>query len=53
MYGQSLKRNCKGEYTYVDSTNELCLRDLNYYDEASKNHPSSVFCVLFYFIFVY
>ncbi|XP_027906282.1 serine carboxypeptidase-like 12 [Vigna unguiculata] len=30
---ESLKINCKGEYTYVDSTNELCLRDLNYYDE--------------------
>ncbi|XP_014492627.2 serine carboxypeptidase-like 10 [Vigna radiata var. radiata] len=34
MYGQSLKRNCKEEYINVDFRNELCLRDLNYYDEC-------------------
>ncbi|KAK7382609.1 hypothetical protein VNO80_01541 [Phaseolus coccineus] len=31
---ESLKRNCKGEYIDVDSRNELCSRDLNYYDEC-------------------
>uniref|UniRef100_A0A151UDQ3 Serine carboxypeptidase-like 19 n=2 Tax=Cajanus cajan TaxID=3821 RepID=A0A151UDQ3_CAJCA len=30
----SLQRNCKGEYTNVDSINELCLRDLNYFDKC-------------------
>ncbi|TKY63342.1 Serine carboxypeptidase 19 [Spatholobus suberectus] len=30
----SLQRNCKGEYKDIDSRNELCLRDLNYYDEC-------------------
>ncbi|RDX99864.1 Serine carboxypeptidase-like 12, partial [Mucuna pruriens] len=35
----SLERNCKGEYTDVDFRNELCLRDLNYFDEASNDHP--------------
>ncbi|RDX94891.1 Serine carboxypeptidase-like 11, partial [Mucuna pruriens] len=33
----SLETNCKGEYTDVDSRNELCLRDLNYFDEARIN----------------
>nr|KYP32865.1 Serine carboxypeptidase-like 19 [Cajanus cajan] len=33
----SLQRNCKGEYIDVDSRNELCLRDLNYFDEAKIN----------------
>ncbi|XP_014490760.1 serine carboxypeptidase-like 11 isoform X2 [Vigna radiata var. radiata] len=31
---ESLKRNCKEEYINVDFRNELCLRDLNYYDEC-------------------
>jgi hypothetical protein len=38
-----LQKNCKGEYIDVDSSNELCLRDLKSYDEASK--PSQ-FCLL-------
>ncbi|XP_058766791.1 serine carboxypeptidase-like 12 isoform X2 [Vicia villosa] len=29
----SLERNCKGEYIDVDSENELCLRDLESFDE--------------------
>ncbi|PNX81938.1 serine carboxypeptidase [Trifolium pratense] len=33
----SLQKNCKGEYTDVDSRNELCLRDLKYYDKARIN----------------
>ncbi|CAL5210983.1 unnamed protein product [Lathyrus oleraceus] len=30
----SLQRNCKGEYINVDSKNELCLRDLQSFDEC-------------------
>ncbi|KAK7286787.1 hypothetical protein RJT34_22018 [Clitoria ternatea] len=30
----SLQRNCKGEYRSIDSRNELCVRDLNYFDEC-------------------
>nr|KYP33095.1 Serine carboxypeptidase-like 19 [Cajanus cajan] len=30
----SLQRNCKGEYIDIDSRNELCLRDMNYFEEA-------------------
>ncbi|CAJ2655759.1 unnamed protein product [Trifolium pratense] len=30
----SLQKNCKGEYTDVASRNELCLRDLKYYDKC-------------------
>nr|AFK49380.1 unknown [Medicago truncatula] len=30
----SLQRNCKGEYINVDSRNELCLRDLQSFDEC-------------------
>ncbi|XP_024638228.1 serine carboxypeptidase-like 19 isoform X2 [Medicago truncatula] len=30
----SLQRNCKGEYIDVDSGNELCLRDLQYFHEC-------------------
>ncbi|KAK7350029.1 hypothetical protein VNO77_08065 [Canavalia gladiata] len=30
----SLQRNCKGEYIDVDPENELCLRDLNNFDEC-------------------
>ncbi|CAJ2655765.1 unnamed protein product [Trifolium pratense] len=30
----SLQKNCKGEYIDVDSRNELCLRDLQSYDEC-------------------
>jgi serine carboxypeptidase-like 19/serine carboxypeptidase-like clade 1 len=35
-FKQSLQKNCKGEYIDVDSRNELCLRDLQYFDEASN-----------------
>ncbi|XP_012572937.1 serine carboxypeptidase-like 11 isoform X1 [Cicer arietinum] len=30
----SLQRNCKGEYIDVDSKNELCLRDVQYFQEC-------------------
>ncbi|KAK2379156.1 serine carboxypeptidase [Trifolium repens] len=30
----SLQKNCKGEYIDVDSRNELCLKDLKYFDEC-------------------
>ncbi|KAK2379154.1 serine carboxypeptidase [Trifolium repens] len=33
----SLQKNCKGEYIDVDSSNELCLRDLKSYDEAKDS----------------
>jgi hypothetical protein len=35
-FKQSLQKNCKGEYIDVDSRNELCLKDLQYFDEASN-----------------
>ncbi|CAJ2655761.1 unnamed protein product [Trifolium pratense] len=31
---ESLQKNCKGEYIDVDSSNALCLRDLQSYDES-------------------
>ncbi|MED6132782.1 hypothetical protein PIB30_022095 [Stylosanthes scabra] len=30
----SLQRNCKGEYMKIDSENQLCLRDMQYYQEC-------------------
>ncbi|XP_061363265.1 serine carboxypeptidase-like 11 [Gastrolobium bilobum] len=30
----SLQKNCKGEYVDIDSRNELCSRDLHYFDEC-------------------
>ncbi|QHO24485.1 hypothetical protein S245_040641 [Arachis hypogaea] len=30
----SLQRNCKGEYIDIDAKNELCLRDMQYYQEC-------------------
>ncbi|XP_027347843.1 serine carboxypeptidase-like 19 isoform X2 [Abrus precatorius] len=29
-----LQRNCKGEYIDIDTSNEICLRDLDYFDEC-------------------
>ncbi|XP_029127249.1 serine carboxypeptidase-like 11 isoform X2 [Cajanus cajan] len=30
----SLQRNCRGEYVDIDSRNELCSRDINYFEEC-------------------
>ncbi|PNX81862.1 serine carboxypeptidase, partial [Trifolium pratense] len=42
----SLQKNCKGEYIDVDSRNELCLRDLQYFNEAriNKFHILDSYC---------
>ncbi|XP_057740737.1 serine carboxypeptidase-like 19 isoform X3 [Arachis stenosperma] len=39
----SLQRNCKGEYIDIDAKNELCLRDMQYYQEClSGINPSYI-----------
>ncbi|WJX49227.1 sinapoylglucose--choline O-sinapoyltransferase [Trifolium repens] len=44
----SLQKNCKGEYIDVDSRNELCLRDLQFFDEClsgiNKFHILDRYC---------
>ncbi|XP_057459114.1 serine carboxypeptidase-like 11 [Lotus japonicus] len=31
---ESMQKNCKGDYVFIDSKNEMCLRDVKYFDEC-------------------